>query len=262
MLTFINGAFTLSANDETATTVDYQNTVPRLFGQIAGVGGSVAVDLYKSASGKNATITSYMGAAARWQVNLGNATVESATRTGSDFQISSFDNAGAAPKAILSISRANGDVTIGDGGGLYAGNGLRAHGPYNGGYGTNWINFNYSGGYVYVYVDATLMGAITWQSDYRIKRDITALPSMWDKVKSLNPVRYKQRKFGFFESDDTERWGMIAHELQEKLTPSVAIGNKDEENVIQSVNPLTLIAVLTKALQEAMERIEALEAKA
>jgi hypothetical protein len=262
MLTFINGAFTLSANDETATTVDYQNTTPRLFGQIAGVGGSANLELYKSASGKEAKIVGYMGTAPRWRMDLGNATVESATRTGSDFVITGYDNTGAAPKTHLTINRADGNVTVGEGGGLYAGSGLRGRAAYNGAYGANWINFNYAGGYVYTYVDGTLMGAITWQSDYRIKRDITALPSMWDKVKSLNPVRYKQRKFGFFESDDTERWGMIAHELQEKLTPSVAIGNKDEENVIQSVNPLTLIAVLTKALQEAMERIEALEAKA
>jgi hypothetical protein len=55
---------------------------------------------------------------------------------------------------------------------------------------------------------------------------------------------------------------MLAHEVQEALLPTAAIGNKDEENVIQSINPLVMIAVLTKALQEAMTRIEALEARA
>jgi hypothetical protein len=64
-----------------------------------------------------------------------------------------------------------------------------------------------------------------------------------------------------FANDDTERWGFIAHELQEALTPSAATGVKDSPDTVQSPNPFTLIAALTKALQEAMARIEALEAR-
>jgi len=52
---------------------------------------------------------------------------------------------------------------------------------------------------------------------------------------------------------------MIAHELQDTLVPTAANGRKDQENVVQSPNPMTVIAALTKALQEAMERIEVLE---
>ena len=63
-----------------------------------------------------------------------------------------------------------------------------------------------------------------------------------------------------FAADDIERWGFIAHELQATLTPSAATGEKDSPDTIQSPNPFTLIAALTKALQEAMVRIEALEA--
>jgi hypothetical protein len=44
------------------------------------------------------------------------------------------------------------------------------------------------------------------------------------------------------------------------LIADAATGVKDDENRIQSPNPWTVIAVLTKALQEAMARIEALEA--
>jgi len=62
-----------------------------------------------------------------------------------------------------------------------------------------------------------------------------------------------------FEADDIERWGFLAHELQETLVPSAASCEKDAEDAIQSPNPWTVIAALTSALQEAMSRIEALE---
>jgi hypothetical protein len=147
-------------------------------------------------------------------------------------------------------------------GGLFAGKGLGGKAGMNGGYEGYFHNLAYSGGFEYVYVNDTLMGAITWQSDYRIKRNVRPLGTMWEKIKSLNPVSYNHAKFReFTEDDDTERWGMLAHELQEKLTHSAAIGEKDGDNVIQSVNPLTLITALTRALQEAMARIEALEAR-
>jgi len=60
-------------------------------------------------------------------------------------------------------------------------------------------------------------------------------------------------------ADDLERWGFIAHELQETMTRSAASGYKDVPNEIQSPNPWTMLAAVTKALQEAMARIEALE---
>jgi hypothetical protein len=147
-------------------------------------------------------------------------------------------------------------------GGVFAGAGIQTKHGYAGAYAGNWYNLLYQGGFVYVYIDSTLMGAITWQSDYRMKRNLKPLPSLWDKVKSLTPVSYSHRKFDIVDEDSTERWGLVAHELQEKLIPSVAFGKKDEKNVIQSINPLTMIAVLVKGLQEAMERIEALEARA
>jgi hypothetical protein len=40
-----------------------------------------------------------------------------------------------------------------------------------------------------------------------------------------------------------------------------ATGYKDAPDVVQSPNPWTVIAALTKGLQEAMARIEALEAR-
>ena len=63
-----------------------------------------------------------------------------------------------------------------------------------------------------------------------------------------------------FPADDIERWGFIAHELQGTLIENAATGVKDSHDTVQSPNPWTVIAALTKALQEAMTRIEALEA--
>lgn len=146
-------------------------------------------------------------------------------------------------------------------GGVLAGRGIRSKAGYQGAYQANWMNLQYASPNVAVWVDGTSMGNITWASDYRIKRNVEPLPSMWDKVKALNPVKYNHRKFrDLFEDDDTEQWGLVAHELQDTLTMAAATGRKDEENVIQSPNPWVVIAALTRALQEAMLRIEALEA--
>jgi hypothetical protein len=160
-----------------------------------------------------------------------------------------------------SIYVAEGATT--SGAGVYGGCGYIGKQGYTGNYDNNWHNLFYQSGFEYVFVNSTLMGAITWQSDYRIKKNIRPLPSMWDRVKGLKPIKYEHRKYKeFIEADGIERWGLLAHELQETLLPSACIGNKDEDNVIQSVNPLVMITVLTKALQEAMARIEALEAAA
>ena len=103
------------------------------------------------------------------------------------------------------------------------------------------------------------------------------MQSTWDAVKRLNPINYTnkdftppvqmslQRSYGdgqepFMKGDDTPRMGFLAHELQEELGMDAATSYKDAPDAIQSPNSLAMIAVLTKALQEAMARIEALEA--
>jgi hypothetical protein len=143
-------------------------------------------------------------------------------------------------------------------------------------------------------VNNTFLGQVAFVSDYRTKKDVIDLPAMWDTVKKLRPIKYTQQEFSppshleyisqrrqrdakmvaqdkaytpekipgpLFTADDTERWGFMAHELQETLVMSAATGAKDAAAAIQSPNPLTIIAALTKALQETMTRVEALEAK-
>jgi hypothetical protein len=162
-----------------------------------------------------------------------------------------------------------------------------------GGFGAPFFNLFYSGGQTLIYMDNVLAGVVAAASDYRIKKDVIDLPGMWDTAKALRPIKYTHQQFSppshvkhvadqikaakeeaaanpdatprevstapFIEADDIERWGFVAHELQELLIPSAASGVKDDPGAIQSPNPWTVIAVLTKALQEAMARIEALE---
>jgi hypothetical protein len=163
----------------------------------------------------------------------------------------------------------------------------------SGTYRSNVFNIDWTTA-AYLSIDNTSLGQIAFVSDYRIKKDVIDLDSMWDTVKGLRPIKYTQAQFSppshvkyvaeqalqarkeaeenpdakprevstapLFAADDIERWGFIAHELQATLTPSAASGEKDSPDTIQSPNPFTLIAALTKALQEAMARIEALEA--
>jgi hypothetical protein len=154
-------------------------------------------------------------------------------------------------------------------------------------YSADCFNMLYSGG-MHLFVGNTDLGVITTSSDYRIKKDVVDLPSTWEQVKALRPIKYTQAEFTtvmseetqaahdevtkndpqnktattpVFQADDIERWGFIAHELQETLLPSASSGVKDMEDGVQSPNWPPIVAALTKALQEAMARIEALEAK-
>ena len=142
-------------------------------------------------------------------------------------------------------------------------------------------NFWWDSALIQCWINATFVGQITFVSDYRIKKDVADLPGQWETVKALRPVKYTQAQYTpqvemerltkeaaaggevkpMFAADNVERWGFIAHELQETLIPNAATGTRDAPDVVQSPNPWTVIAALTSALQEAMARIEALEAQ-
>jgi hypothetical protein len=96
-------------------------------------------------------------------------------------------------------------------------------------------------------------------SDYRIKKNITPLPSTVDEIKAMNLVNfeYTDRAPGqVFE-------GFIAHELQE-ICPGAVTGTKDavDENGqpdLQGIDYSKLIPKLTRALQEVLAKNEELE---
>ena len=128
-------------------------------------------------------------------------------------------------------------------------------------------NFNWDGARNNLWVNGSNWGQIQTNSDYRMKKDVEPLGSMWGTVKALNPVSYTHKDWSppasknvRIAADDVERWGFLAHELQETLVESAATGVKDDPVHVQAPNPFAVIAALTRALQEAMMRIEALEA--
>jgi hypothetical protein len=132
---------------------------------------------------------------------------------------------------------------------------------------SNVFNLFWSGNSLDAYIDNSRVGTIAFQCDYRTKKNVADLPSKWDIVKALRPIQYSQQEYippgaslPLFNNDDREQWGFIAHELQATTISTAATGTKDAPDMVQSPNPWTIIAALTKALQEAMARIEALEA--
>lgn len=127
--------------------------------------------------------------------------------------------------------------------------------------GNNMFNIDWAPG-ANLWIDGINQGLITTTSDYRVKENIADLPPMWNKVKALHPISYtlKDNEELRFMANPLEQWGFIAHELQETLTESVATGQKDAPNLVQSPNVLAVLAPVVSALQEAMTRIESLEA--
>lgn len=105
----------------------------------------------------------------------------------------------------------------------------------------------------------TTATAYNTASDYRLKENIQPLSNSLAKVASLKPVNFSWKSTG--EKTD----GFIAHELQEVVAQAVT-GQKDELDEegnprYQSVDHSKLVPLLTSALQEALARIESLEAR-
>jgi len=102
-------------------------------------------------------------------------------------------------------------------------------------------------------------------SDYRIKENIKPMTDAWDKIKALNLVNFTWKTHKTAPAQD----GVIAHELQE-IFPQAVTGEKDEmvtrtdgtkDMELQGVDYGKMSTLLAKGLQEAMAKIETLEAK-
>jgi hypothetical protein len=116
--------------------------------------------------------------------------------------------------------------------------------------------------------DGTEVGAITHtntattygtSSDYRLKENVAPMTGALATVAQLNPVTYT------WKVDGSSSQGFIAHEVQE-IAPYAVSGNKDDVNKdgsvkAQGVDYGKLTPILTAALQEAIAKIETLEAR-
>ena len=98
-------------------------------------------------------------------------------------------------------------------------------------------------------------GVFTDASDISLKKDIADIEYGIDTVKSLQPRKYKMK------SDDKEQVGFIAQEMESHVPEIVSVGVTPDGDEHKGIAYGQLTAVLTKALQEAIAKIETLETK-
>ena len=96
-------------------------------------------------------------------------------------------------------------------------------------------------------------------SDYRLKEDILEIQDSLSRVQALKPINFA------WKIDGRRADGFLAHEAQEGV-PEAVIGDKDAVDEdgqpdYQGIDQSKLVPLLTKALQEALTKIEALEAR-
>jgi hypothetical protein len=101
--------------------------------------------------------------------------------------------------------------------------------------------------------------AYNTSSDYRLKEDIVDIADSIERLKQLKPCNFA------WKLDGTRVDGFIAHEAQE-VVPEAVHGTKDALDKdgnpeYQGIDQSKLIPLLTKALQEAISKIESLESR-
>ena len=158
----------------------------------------------------------------------------------------------------------SGDRSAPDGGyrvGVVTAKGYATRTGMGGSCANNAFNFAWSSPNLTAYVDSSTIGVAATSSDYRVKQNIALqTESGIDKVKRLKPSTFQYKDYeNVFKADGVTREGFIAHEVQEVI-PSGATGKKDGTD-IQSLKLDAIVSVLTKALQEAVVKIETLETK-
>ena len=126
--------------------------------------------------------------------------------------------------------------------------------------GRSMITFRNTNGEVgYISTSGSSTGYST-SSDYRLKENVVAVSDGIARLKQLQPSR-----FNFIADPNKTVDGFIAHEVQD-VVPEAIFGEKDavddEGNPkYQGIDQSKLVPLLTAALQEAIAKIETLEAK-
>lgn len=175
----------------------------------------------------------------------------------------------------VSVVKSNGNFGIGnptpadklDVVGFIRSQGYRVRNGVGGTTGTNLFNFNWNGSSLQAWIDNVNVGTITLTSDRRLKDQINPMKDeAIQRLMQLKPVRfhYKGVLNTIFKELPQIQEGFVADELQQVI-PSAVNGEKDaltKDGAIQpqTVNPMPVIALLTKALQEQQKQIDDLKA--
>jgi hypothetical protein len=101
--------------------------------------------------------------------------------------------------------------------------------------------------------------AFNTSSDYRLKEDVQPMVGASDRLMALKPVNFA------WKVDGTRVDGFLAHEAQE-VVPEAVTGSKDAVDKdgkpqYQGIDQSKIVPLLTAALQEALTKIEQLEAR-
>jgi hypothetical protein len=161
--------------------------------------------------------------------------------------------------------------------GSYGAHGIFVNGPRYGNAGISVKNPNVGNTFMRFYNNSgSTAGTITQSgtsstsyntsSDYRLKENIIPMTGSIDRLKQLKPSR-----FNFIDQNKEDRAaiptvdGFIAHEVSDIIPESIT-GEKDgvdfEGNPeYQSIDQSKIVPLLTGALQEAISKIESLEAR-
>lgn len=148
--------------------------------------------------------------------------------------------------------------------------GLGIYNPANNGYACLYVRTDGTGNYLaYWNYQGSAVGSVTTNgssafynttSDYRLKENVVTITDGIERVKQLNPSR-----FNFIADADKTVDGFLAHEVQ-SIVPEAITGEKDAVDAdgnpeYQGIDQSKLVPLLTAALQEAIAKIETLEAR-
>ena len=167
-----------------------------------------------------------------------------------------FDSSGRLLIGVTSIMRLNAKLQV-----YFAGGGSQYGAVFKpAADSTTAINFQNAAGNDVGSINTTATAtSFNTSSDYRLKKDIKPILQPALRLMSLKPVNFA------WKINDTRVDGFIAHEAQE-VVPEAVSGVKDEVNEngdpkYQGIDQSKLVPLLTAALQEAITRIDALEAR-
>jgi len=125
-----------------------------------------------------------------------------------------------------------------------------------------FIGFHISGTTQIGYIANNNNTGVTYNtsSDYRLKENVVPLTGAFDRLNQLQVHR-----FNFIAAPDHTVDGFLAHEAQ-AVVPECVTGEKDAVDedgnpVYQGIDQSKLVPLLTAALQEAIAKIETLEAR-
>lgn len=99
----------------------------------------------------------------------------------------------------------------------------------------------------------TIGGALTQNSDLRIKKDLQIIPDALDKVKTLNGYTYTRTDRDL----EFQQTGCVAQEVQAVLPEAVVTGEDEQQTL--SIAYGSMVGLLVQAIKELEAKVAALE---